>query len=343
MRIKRYTFIRVIFSATQAMLNLYMLKTTSLTMRSALCACFLYSFAFLPSMYAVAAEGYRWVDSQGQVHYGDRSPSVKNAHVQRFDLSREPKPLARLRMERNDAGGYQAVVDNLIAGPIEVRLNANDPSYLNARPALPARATIAAHASIVIAELQNGKGNATLFLDSIPGSSNANPKDIEYGFPLKSNAVSISQSWNGSYSHDNPENMYAIDLETPINTPVLAARDGKVMQYDDGYTQTTLTPNDETSRANFIRILHDDGSMAVYGHIAANSVTVKQGDRVRRGQAIALSGNTGFSSGPHLHFAVQANRGMKLLSLPFKMFGPTGIMRFSLPVREEPASTTTIK
>ena len=81
-------------------------------------------------------------------------------------------------------------------------------------------------------------------------------------------------------------------------------------------------------RANFIRILHDDGSMAVYAHLQPEGVQVHTGQRVRQGQRIGLSGNTGFSTAPHLHFVLQVNRGMRLESIPFRMFGPLGELRF---------------
>ena len=78
-----------------------------------------------------------------------------------------------------------------------------------------------------------------------------------------------------------------------------------------------------------MRILHDDGTMAMYAHLKPEGVLVRIGQRVHAGQPIGLSGNTGFTTGPHLHFAVQVNRGMRLESVPFRMNGPQGPLRFS--------------
>lgn len=71
-----------------------------------------------------------------------------------------------------------------------------------------------------------------------------------------------------------------------------------------------------------MRILHDDGTIAVYAHLNRNSIRVRPGERVRAGQYIADSGNTGLSSGPHLHFAVQRNAGMRIEALPVEFEGP---------------------
>ena len=82
------------------------------------------------------------------------------------------------------------------------------------------------------------------------------------------------------------------------------------------------------------RILHEDGSMALYAHLKPEGVEVRVGQQVRQGQRIALSGNTGYSTAPHLHFAVQANGGMRLEAIPFRMFGALGELKFA---REDPA------
>ncbi len=76
-----------------------------------------------------------------------------------------------------------------------------------------------------------------------------------------------------------------------------------------------------------MRILHGDGSMAIYAHLALEKARVYPGLKVSSGQLIGFSGNTGFTIGPHLHFAVQINKDMELVSVPFKFTGLDGVAR----------------
>jgi Membrane proteins related to metalloendopeptidases len=110
---------------------------------------------------------------------------------------------------------------------------------------------------------------------------------------------------------------------------VLAAREGTVLQAEDGVRDAGDPAAANAARANHVRILHDDGSMALYAHLQPDGVLVRVGERVRQGQRIGLSGNTGFSTAPHLHFAVQVNAGMALRAIPFRMAGPQGELQFA--------------
>ena len=68
--------------------------------------------------------------------------------------------------------------------------------------------------------------------------------------------------------------------------------------------------------------MHDDGTMGVYLHLQRGSVRVQPGQRIATGSPIARSGNTGRSTGPHLHFVVQRNIGLAVESIPFDFNQP---------------------
>ena len=289
-------------------------------------ACLLLAAAATAS--AQAPRVYQWTGEDGVVHYSDHvgDDVQARAKVAVVPVRVDPGALARLRIDDRD-DGHQAWADNLLAGPIEVLLRAEDGRAPPSQPALPARATVAARASTLVAHL--GGGSARLRLDAVPGDPRARPRDVEYAWPLQTAALRVEQGWGGGFSHADAENRYAVDFATPVGTPVLAARDGVVMQLETAFEDGGLDSPDNGARANFVRILHDDGTMAVYAHLAPGGAGVGLGERVRRGQRIGTSGNTGFSGGPHLHFVLQANRGMRLEAIPFKMFGPGGILRFT--------------
>lgn len=238
-----------------------------------------------------------------------------------------PADDVRLRIE-GDAGSYLAWADNTLPGPVEVMLH-GDQAGVRGEPALPARATVPAHSSVLVARVYPAPatGGLGLRLETVPGSVNARPRDYEYLFPLPPGEARVQQAWGGRHSHSDAENRHAVDFAADPGTVVFAARDGVVMRVRMAGPAAAGGHGD----ANLVRILHDDGSMAVYAHLQPGGALVRPGERVRRGRPIGLSGNSGASSGPHLHFAVQVNRGMHLESIPFRMFGDRGILRFSEP------------
>lgn len=276
---------------------------------------------------AMATGLHRWSDANNSGHYGDHGdhrsgPSTGQA-AGASDFV-EPGAIAGLRIEAQGSG-YYAWADNRLAGPIEVMLHYRRRHNAGSDPALPARAIVPAGGSTVVAVIQADDAGRPfefeLRMDSLPGHPSAAPVDVDYLLPLASDGARIDQGYGGTFSHDDAENLYAVDFAVPVGTPVLAARGGVVMQVQDGHAHTGLDRGAYAGRANFVRLLHPDGAMSLYAHLQPGGVLVRPGQPVAAGQRIGLSGNTGFTTGPHLHFVVQVNRGMRLVSLPFRMPG----------------------
>ncbi len=160
----------------------------------------------------------------------------------------------------------------------------------------------------------------------LPGDPAAQPDTgVTYRAPFAiGTSHAVTQTYPESSTHRTRDSMYAVDFAMPVGTDVVAARAGVV--FDVASTNFSGGPDADqyADLANLVRILHDDGTFAVYAHLNWNTIRVRPGDRVEAGQYIADSGNTGWSSGPHLHFAVQRNMGMRVDSLPVTFRGQGG-------------------
>jgi hypothetical protein len=88
---------------------------------------------------------------------------------------------------------------------------------------------------------------------------------------------------------------------------VRAARDGTVYALLESESKNSYGSKDfcKDGVGNYLVIKHDDGTFGTYWHLSQNGVLVNVGDKVKRGDVIAISGNTGNSSTPHLHFDVR--------------------------------------
>jgi Peptidase family M23 len=111
------------------------------------------------------------------------------------------------------------------------------------------------------------------------------------------------------------QGLYAIDWIMPEETPILAARDGVVSEIVDQFSKSGLT-DEFRNKANYIVLKHDNGTFTLYMHLAHNGINVKVGQRVKEGEQIALSGNTGYSTTPHLHFLAYRLNGARQDSFP---------------------------
>ena len=126
---------------------------------------------------------------------------------------------------------------------------------------------------------------------------------VRYRLPVaRGSRVRITQGSNGMFSH-KANRRFATDIDLPVGTPIYAARDGVVVFTKDDSTRGGPSKSFRDD-ANEILIQHDDTTVASYAHLKFRGVEVRQGDKVRAGDRIGLSGNTGWSTGPHLHFEV---------------------------------------
>jgi murein DD-endopeptidase MepM/ murein hydrolase activator NlpD len=112
----------------------------------------------------------------------------------------------------------------------------------------------------------------------------------------------LGQPYFGSATHTKP-NPYALDFNMDSGSIICAARDGVVIDVKQDSNIGGPSPR-FAKHGNHVTIYHDDGTFANYAHLKKNGALVKKGQRVTAGQNIGLSGNTGQSSGPHLHFEV---------------------------------------
>ena len=129
-------------------------------------------------------------------------------------------------------------------------------------------------------------------------------KDSSYIYRLpfiNKKKVFLIQGYESSFSHKDER---ALDFKVKKGTKICAARDGIVTTMREDSDEGGLK-QENLSDGNFIAIRHNDGSTAYYWHLQKDGVLVNIGDTITTGQVIGLSGNTGYSAFPHLHFEVQ--------------------------------------
>ncbi|MFZ6654838.1 M23 family metallopeptidase [Undibacterium sp. TJN19] len=213
---------------------------------------------------------------------------------------------------------------NLSLTPVTVSLHLTNSSNLSSNRVWPVKEVIPPGQTVEMVEVyavDKYFGYTFDFTHQVtPGDPQAHhDAGTSYLIPFTANqSFQILQSADGPiFSHNTAATRYAVDIVMPIGTTVVAARSGAVLGIVQHFEDNGKAEPAYFDRANYVRILHDDGSWADYFHLKQNSVKVNLGQRVEAGMAIALSGNSGYSTTPHLHFHVQVNQRGNIISLPF--------------------------
>ncbi len=169
---------------------------------------------------------------------------------------------------------------------------------------------------------QNPSNSLIYNVDEVLGDPDVKP-DLNYVYFIpfeEGTSHMINQGYNGRISHQGWIR-YSLDFGMFIGTPVCAARDGIVVdvKQDSGFGGRRFR---YMNMANYITVYHNDGTFSEYVHLMKNGSLLKVGDMVKKGQIIGYSGNTGFTTGPHLHFMAFKAVTMGRETMPTLFLGP---------------------
>jgi murein DD-endopeptidase MepM/ murein hydrolase activator NlpD len=278
----------------------------------------------LSTTMATAQTGYRYRDANGQWVFTDRAPASATP-VDSFVLRHENSTLHISVDRSDDAESAQLIAVNDCLCVVTFEVSIVQSGFSAIPDGAGYRATLAPGTrQILVRGTHIDSAHAALkyVWRAVLGSPDAvhlpqRPYRVPFGI---GSTYLISQAYPSRITHTTADSQYAVDIALPDGTPVYAAREGTVInaRHDSFRGNTAPVMLDQ---ANVIEILHNDGTIAIYGHLHWDSIRVRIGARVARGEYIADSGNTGFTSGPHLHFAVIRNAGTTNVSVPIEFAG----------------------
>ena len=206
-----------------------------------------------------------------------------------------------------EGDGTRFVASNQGARPYSFRVAVERLQNLRASGSLPMRAVLEPGETRTLGTVTRvDPGSPSGWKSSwgaAPGSMLARPDaGIHYRMPFGGREPRVlSQGVGGRFSHEGPAR-HSFDFAMPAGTPVLAARAGRVVAVRDGF-QDSGRRKLRHDEANAVEVLHGDGTIASYSHLR-KGIPVQVGDVVAAGQRLGLSGDSGYSTGPHLHFMV---------------------------------------
>ena len=226
-----------------------------------------------------------------------------------FAEAKQPYPFS-VTVERI-GNGQNLIARNRGPAPVSVRLTLSGADNVVASQSLPVHAVVRPNSEMVLLQIRPADPARSLRFSSQSAYNLGNfhaqhDPQARYRLPFADGgSFIISQAADGPLTtHSAADSENAVDFTLPEDTPIVAARDGTVIETEaanryGGRDRVLL------NMANYVRILHADETVATYAHLAPGGVTVAPGQRVTAGTLIGYSGATGYTAGPHLHFVVQ--------------------------------------
>jgi len=197
----------------------------------------------LISPFIQSKEIYKVQDNQGNWSFSDVSSGSENEETLRVNDSREIKLFKEVWVRELNTGKYPSlIIVNNYHGPVEAVIQVTCPSCeissINKTILVPAFGETPA---AVLKPLRNN-WKADYNLSIVLGDPNITPdKDYLYRLPFQELIpYQITQSFNGLFSHNDEQNLYAIDIAMPISKPILAARGGIVMAIEENNQESGI-------------------------------------------------------------------------------------------------------
>jgi len=264
-----------------------------------------------------AGQMYKYKDANGNWVFSDKPPE-KEQDFSTLQYTSPTKPTSKIKLYNiKGKHGYTLYAKNAFFTPIEVGFTSPF-SHKFISKVIPARGSTAL--------LESKKKAPKLNYRWALGDPKSVADNYQYHAPFGSpKGHRITQGFNGKFSHTNDYNKYAVDIAMDVGTYLTAVRAGTVIWVKDDYHMSGTTSY-FLDKANGIQVLHDDGTFSSYAHILMDTAIVKEGDKVALGDKLARSGSSGFSTGPHLHFSIIKNAGLKNIAIPFKFVDNKGMV-----------------
>ena len=297
---------------------------------------FMFTFGLIASVSVPASELYRYQDSDGRWVFGDKK-SLSNgtdtirANVERFVISDQRVKVAKpeLVYVREELPDGKAVIKWQLDNPLPVTIQhwlsvKGEKGFFTSILAKPFETLLISPADFRLSNNIKLSNSTKVEHYYLLGNPIERPSTQLIAPPYNKNKrFLVSQGFNGQFSHTGQGNRYALDISMPVGEPVLAVKAGIVADGRDDFSIGGAT-NYFLDKANHVTVMHADGSYAVYAHILYGSLAVAIGQEVEVGQVIGRIGNTGYSTGPHLHFVMRYNSGSGGYSIPFKFITDQG-------------------
>lgn len=227
------------------------------------------------------------------------------------------------KIERDSLVFYVANISHM---PLYVKVDVNEnipaDSRMHSNFVLPVQGD---RAKIIVVPIVNAADTTWLLQESF-GSirlQHGNPFAVkpEIGFPYglpfqRKKAYKLIQGFKGQFSHNEPTSMFALDFAMPIGEKICAARAGRVVRVKEDSKEGGPSAKYK-GKDNHVVVLHEDGTLAYYVHLKYQGVLVEEGQVVEKGELLGLSGHTGYSTQPHLHFVIRKPTIDGPVSIPF--------------------------